>query len=365
MRTAFKNALIYSYTDHSFIKGGLVIEDGIITGLNEEDGAVDLDGAYVIPGLTDIHTHGRGGVDFNTATLPEMLKLKRLYAEKGVTTVIPTLASDTLENMLNSVKLIRAAGFKGAHIEGRYLNPAKKGAHAPSLITELSAHEVELFSEAAGDIHLHFSSAFELDSDGSFLRAIKACGYTASLAHTNATYEEASKTVENGVTSFTHLFNTMPPIHHRAGGAVVAALTSDAYAEIICDGMHLAPETVKLVKTAKSTDRVVLITDSMMGTGCPDGEYSIAGNPVYLKNGRAVTPDGALAGSTLELLDGVKNYVTFTGASLFDAVTAATVNPSNLLGIGSGKIEVGNTADLLILDCDLNLKAVLVQGEAI
>lgn len=365
MRKAFKNALIYSHTDHSFIKGGLVIDDGIITGTNEEADAYDLCGAYVIPGLVDIHTHGRGGYDFNTATLPEMLKIKKLYAEKGVTTVIPTLASDTLENMLNSVRLIRAAGFKGAHIEGRYLNPSKKGAHAPSLITELSASEVELFAEAAGDMHLHFSSAFELDADGSFLAAIKAHGYTASLAHTNATYEEASKAVENGVTSFTHLFNTMPPIHHRAGGAVVAALTSDAFAEIICDGMHLAPETVKLVKTAKTADRVVLITDSMMGTGCADGEYSIAGNPVYLKDGRAVTPDGALAGSTLELLQGVKNYSVFTGASLFDAVTAATVNPSELLGIDSGRIEVGCQADIVVLDGDLNIKNVLVNGEVI
>lgn len=361
MRKAFINARIYR--DGALYEGSLAIENGVITEYIPGEDAIDVNGDILIPGLIDIHTHGRSGYDFCDASAEEMLIMKAKYAEQGVTTVIPTLASDTLEKMLEKVALISSLGFSAAHIEGRYLNEAKKGAHASHLIAPLSKDEVELFAKAANGMHLHFSCAFELDESGEFLSAIKTYGYTASLAHTNATYEQALDCICRGVSSFTHLFNAMPPVHHRAGGAVVAALTSDSYAEIICDGLHLAPETVKLVKTAKSQDKVVLITDSMMGTGCEDGDYSIAGNPVVLKDGRAYTLDGALAGSTLELLNGVKNYAAFTGASFPEAVACATENPAALIGLTDrGRLDVGYKADILRLRSDLELKEIYIDG---
>lgn len=360
-----QNVNLYNTDLQKFMQGTLTVEDGKIKSITYTAEATE-GGDYIIPGLVDSHTHGRGGFDYNTATLEQMKTMKRLYAEKGVTTVVPTLASDTLENLITSIENIRKAGYTAVHMEGRYLNPKRRGAHAAHLIAPLTASEVALLKEAAGDMHLHVSASFELDTDSEFLKAVKACGATAGLAHTDASFEQAINAVDNGVTSFTHLFNAMPPVHHRAGGAIVAGLVSDAYTEIICDGFHLAAETVKLVNKAKSPDRVVLITDSMEGTGCPDGEYSIAGNPVYLKGGKAYTIEGAIAGSTLELLDGVKNYVSFSGITFEEALPAATKNPATSQALsGVGELKEGYYADFVRLSPDFAIQEVYVGGERI
>lgn len=359
------NVRIYNSEKGQFVPGTLSLANGVIQEItyHQEPAA---EGDFIIPGLVDVHTHGRGGFDYNTASLDEMKQMKQLYAEQGVTTVVPTLASDTLENLLAAIEKIRLAGYTAVHMEGRYLNPKRRGAHAEHLIAPLTASEVSLLKEAAGDMHLHVSASYELDTDGSFLKAVKENGATAGLAHTDATFDEAMTAVDSGVISFTHLFNAMPPLHHRAGGAVMAGLVSEAYTEIICDGFHLAPETVRLVKTAKDPSRVVLITDSMEGTGCADGEYSIAGNPVYLKDGKAYTVEGAIAGSTLELLDGVKNYADFSGISFEEALRAATANPAEMLSLnGIGKLKEGFAANFVRLSPDYTIKEVYVGGERI
>ncbi len=364
MKKSYKNGKVF--IDGRLEDCGFAVEDGVIIDYVECGEEIDLNGDMIIPGLIDMHTHGRSGFDFMHTTPGEILKMKECYNKKGVTTVVPTLDSAPLEAMINKVAELSRLGFPAAHIEGRYLNPAKRGAHNPELLAPLNAAEVELFAEAAGDMHLHFSCAFELDTDGSFLRAVKAHGYTASIAHTTATYAQAMDCIERGVQSFTHLFNTMPGIHHREGGCIVSGLVSDAYVEIIVDGVHLSPETVKLVKKAKDPHKVILITDSMMGTDQPDGEFTIAGCPVTLKDGKAYTHDGALAGSTLELLNGVKNYVAFTGATLEEAISAATVNPATLLGLkGVGQLKTGYKADYIILSPDCKIREIYIDGEKI
>ncbi len=366
VRTAFINAKILR--NGKIEEGAFAIEDGVFTEYIEGENAIDLGGDTVIPGLIDIHTHGRCGYDFDETTPEEMCELKKLYAKKGVTTVIPTLASDEYEKMLKRVREASKLGFPALHVEGRYMNYEKRGAHAPEYLAPLTPSEVEDFANAANGMHLHFSCAFELDEGGKFLDAILSHGYTASLAHTTASYAEAINLVEKGVTSFTHLFNAMPQIHHRNGGAVVAALTSDAYAEVICDGYHLAPETVKLIRTAKNKDRVVLITDSIVAAGYegPERSFVSAGLEIFMKDGTARLSDGTIAGSTLELWQGVKNYMTFTGASLPEAVACATENPARLLGLpGIGKIENGYKADFLRISDDLTIKEVYIEGEKI
>ena len=142
----------------------------------------------------------------------------------------------------------------------------------------------------------------------------------------------------------------MTPLHHREAGTVGAALLSDAYAELICDGLHICPEIVALTFKVKGNDKLVLITDSMEATGNGDGDYNIAGMPVVVKNGKALTIDGALAGSTLELSDGIRNLVRFAGASLEDAIACATINPAKMLGIDDkcGSLEEGKYADFVI-----------------
>ena len=218
-------------------------------------------------------------------------------------------------------------------------------------------------------IHLpcHMTAAFELDADGSFAACAKKHGVTMGLGHTAATAAEAQRAVERGVTSFSHLFNTMPPLHHREGGAAAVGLTSDAYVELIADGLHICPEMICLAYKCKDTDKFVLITDSMEATGCPDGEYAISGQPVIVKNGRAETLDGALAGSTLDLWDAVKNLMRFAKIPVEEAVASATVNPAKMVGIDGtvGSIDVGKRADLLLVDDSLAIKGVLQAGERI
>ncbi len=347
----------------------LLIENEMIVALGAEaetgeaDQTVEAQGLTLLPGLVDVHTHGRVGYDFCDATAEQMLRMKRDYAKNGVTAVMATLASGTAEEWLRAIADIEACGFDGVHLEGRYLNPKKRGAHKPSLLVSLDADELEGILK---NIHIpcHISAAFELDADGSFAARALQYGATLGLGHTAATAEEARLALSRGVTSFTHLYNTMPPLHHRDGGVVAVALLDGGYGELIVDGMHICPDMVKLAYRCLGNARTVLITDSMAGTGCPDGRYSIAGLPVIVENGKALTEDGALAGSTLNLWDGVKNLMRFAGIPLEDAVACATVNPARMVGIDRtvGSLEIGKRADVLFVDDSLNLQRVLAKG---
>ncbi len=348
----------------------VLVEDEIIAAVTDDahapdaDAVCDLQGALLLPGLIDVHTHGRAGYDFQEATADQMRHMKEDYARHGVTTVFPTLASASVSDWLNAIEYIESCGFDGIHLEGRYLNPAKRGAHAEHLLSPLDAAELDGILEKIST-PCHVSAALELDTDGSFSACARRHGATLGLAHTTATAEQARLAIERGVVSFTHLYNAMPPLHHREGGAVCVALCGGGYGELIADGMHVAPDMIALAYRCLGRDKTVLITDSMQGTGCSDGEYSIAGQPVLVKNGRAMTPDGVLAGSTLNLWDGVKNLMQFAAIPLEDAVLCATKNPAEMVRIANrvGTIEVGKRADLLLVDPKtLDIDAVIVGG---
>ncbi len=372
MRRLFRGGHVWK-NDHSFEPNcSVLIEDGKILSVGADcpvcaaDEILDANGLFVLPGLVDVHTHGRAGFDFSTATREQMLLMKADYARRGVTSLFPTLASATVADWLRAISDIQACGYDGIHLEGRYLNPTKRGAHAPELLAPLDASELDRVLSAI-DLPCHLSAAFELDGDGSFSACAKQHGATMGLCHTAATALEAKLAIERGVTAFTHLFNAMPPLHHREGGAVSVGLTSDAWVELIADGLHICPDMIALTWRCKSPDRVVLITDSMEATGCPDGEYAIAGQRVTVKNGRAETDDGALAGSTLNLWQGVKNLMQFASVPLEDAIACATLNPARMVGIDKtvGSITPDRRADLLLVDENLCIREVFAAGERI
>ena len=348
----------------------VVIEDQRIAALGDYDEQdsieqiINVDGLMVLPGLIDVHTHGRAGYDFIAATDAQMKEMKADYAKHGVTTLFPTLASAPLAEWERAIQSIQNNAFEGIHLEGRYLNPLKRGAHAPELLARLDATELKAVLKTI-QIPCHISAAWELDADGSFAKTALESGATLGLGHTAATAQQAREAQARGVTSFTHLFNAMPSLHHREGGAVSVALTGDAYCELIVDGHHICSDMVALAWHCIGKDRLVLISDSMEATGCPDGEYAIAGQPAYVKNGIALTADGALAGSTLNLWDGVKNLMQFAAIPLEDAIACATVNPARMVGIFDrvGSIEVGKRADLLLVDDTLTLRGVMMNGE--
>ncbi|MBQ8431722.1 MAG: N-acetylglucosamine-6-phosphate deacetylase [Clostridia bacterium] len=348
----------------------VLLENGRIIAVGEDcrgivaDSEVDLSGAYLLPGLIDVHTHGRSGYDFSTATEEQMQTMKAEYLRHGVTSVFPTLASATPEEWLQAMDRIQACDFDGIHFEGRYLNPQKRGAHPTHLLAELDAEELMNFLSRV-TLPSHLTAAFELDTNGLFTAIARSYGTTLGLGHTAATAKEAEEALTRGVTSFTHLFNAMPPLHHRDGGAVSVALTDPrAYSELIVDGVHVCPEMVKLAYRCLGRERLVLITDSMEATGCPDGTYSIAGQPVQVVDGRALTLDGVLAGSTLELWDGVKNLMKFASIPLEEAIACATVNPARMVGIEKkvGSIEAGKLANLLVVDPELQITNVIWRG---
>ena len=375
MSLLIRNVNVYHSDSMRFAPGALYACDGIIRGVYGQGDAlpdlsdaavVDGGGCYLVPGLVDMHTHGIAGGDFISADPVLLASMARAYLRGGVTSVMPTLASASVADMQAAVERINAADdcgvFCGVHFEGRYLNPAKRGAHAPGLLSGLDPDELEgLICRVCGAVHV--SAAYELDADGAFAARALSKGATLGLAHTTATYAQAKQAIARGVSSFTHLFNAMPPLHHRDGGAVCAAFDSDAYAELIVDGVHVSPEMVALAYRNKK-EKLVLITDSMEATDCADGEYSIAGMPVTVKDGKAVTHDGAIAGSTLHLLDGVKNLAAFAQIPFEHALYAATAAPAKSLGLDSeiGEIAVGKRADLLLLDADYRISRVFKDG---
>lgn len=382
MLTLIKNACVYRNNGIRPLEilcgnGKILAIEEKIENIPENTAVYDANGKVAFPGLIDVHTHGRSGADFVSCSEKELRIMARDYASRGVTTVMPALASAPLEQMTASAKGIDAfvaedgqADLCGVHLEGRYLNVKKRGAHAENMLAPLTADELLRFAMKKA---LHISAAFELDAEGRFAKAAKELGATLGLGHTMATYAEAKRAEENGVTSYTHLFNAMPPLHHRDGGAVAACLLGNGYAELICDGIHIAPEMIALAYKCKGAEGISLISDSMEATGCADGEYSIAGNPVTVKDGKALTHDGALAGSTLTLDEAVQNLVDFCSIPLTDAILCATETPAKQMGIFDfcGSIDVGKKADILFCDAQdvekniFKIKKIMLRGNFI
>lgn len=386
MPKIIKNGYVYQNAARKFLPLDIMIENGKITAIsqrgeldNVKAEVIDASNFRLMSGLIDVHTHGIAGTDFLFADSKALKKMSQAYLLHGVTTVMPTLASGELGQMIDAAKSInsfaieqdannlkerQASRFCGVHLEGRYLNPEKRGAHARELLVLPSVGELCEFADI-GLKNLHISAAFELEGGKSFLSKAVELGATLSLGHTNATYSQATELEALGVTAYTHLFNAMPPLHHREGGAVAACLNGNAFGELICDGIHVAREIVELTYRIKR-DKLTLISDSMEATDCPDGEYSIAGNAVQVKGGIARTLDGALAGSTLTLDRALENLMCFCNIPLEDAIINATEAPAKEIGIFDecGSLDVGKRADILFIDSScFKICSVMCGGE--
>ncbi|MBR6376625.1 MAG: N-acetylglucosamine-6-phosphate deacetylase [Oscillospiraceae bacterium] len=369
----FKNAYLYT-EDFQFVKGGFSVEDGKFRDvLVEKEDAVDLEGAYVIPGLIDVHNHGNSNADFSDGDFDGDVKMARYLAGVGVTSFAPatmTLPYDVIAKALEAGLRLKknpvpdGARLLGVQMEGPFFSEKKKGAQNGEYLRlpDFAAFE-KLFRDSEGLVSI-VDLAPELAGSGEFVEKAKAL-CTVSIAHTDSDYEHAKAAIDAGVTHLTHLYNAMPPIHHRKPGVIGAASENEAVsAELICDGIHVHPSSVRMAFKLFGAERMVLISDALRCCGMPDGEYELGGQQVFLAENVAKLADGTLAGSATNLYDCMRNAVRF-GIPKEDAVRAATWNPARQIHALDrvGSIADGKLADFVVCDENLNRKAVWLGGK--
>jgi N-acetylglucosamine-6-phosphate deacetylase len=347
----------------------IVIEDGRIVSIaSQKEAAIPAGEVHAFPGLTlgpaffDVHIHGSAGHDVMEATPEALLTIGKFLASRGVGAYLATTVTAPMDVTLRSLhglaKLIEKAPDGaltwpiGIHLEGPFLSHAKRGVHPPDL---LLAPDIDIFDrmfEAAGGHVRLMTLAPELPGAAELAAHATAKGVRVSVGHSNATAAETAPVLTAGATSATHTFNAMRPLDHREPGILGVVLTrDDLFAELICDGVHTAPELVRLWWKAKGAERAILITDGMAAAGMPDGEYMLGGFPVQVADGKAMA-NGVLAGSVLTLDRALKNFIEFTGASVENGLRLLGANPAAMTGFSdrAGSVAAGRPANLVVVD---------------
>lgn len=355
------------------INGDTIVELGNIH-IDEQDEIIDNNGYTVIPGLIDIHFHGALGCDIMDSSTEDLKKISSYLTKNGTTSYMATTITSTKEVLLKTLANIRqastalnssGASIVGIHIEGPYINCLKKGCHNTEWVRKPTIEEYEEIKEAIGeDLNMHMTIAPELDSALEFIEHAVKEGTTISIGHSDADYRTAKAALNSGAVVFTHLYNAMRGIDHREPGVAGAALCTNSYVELICDGIHVHPDIIDMTVKLKGSNRIILVTDAMKAAGLGDGVYEFGGFKVTVKDGIARKDDGTLASSTLTMFDAVKNIMRYSNITLEKAVQMATKNPAKAIGAFHkvGSIEVGKKADLVILDKDLNIVNVYCNG---
>lgn len=344
--------------------------DSLITAVGKLEGAADFDaaGCYVVPGFVDIHTHGAVGEDFSDGKAEGMQPMADYYAAHGVTSFLATTMTLKEETLTPAMHVIRdfqrkgGAKCAGIHLEGPFLSYAKRGAQAAENLHKPDADLFDRLNAASGGMVKLVTVACEEEGAMEFIRAVSPkCA--VSLGHTSADYDTAMTAFAAGASHATHLYNGMPSFLHRAPGVIGAAFDAGASVELICDGFHIHPSVIRATH-AMFGDKLNLVSDSLRCAGMPDGQYELGGQPIEMKNNKAtLLGTDTLAGSSISMLDAVRNVVGF-GLSLPEAVYAASTAPAQAARLDDvGEIRAGKCADLLILDKDLNLVAVFVDGK--
>jgi len=356
MKTIYKNATVCF--DGKAVKTDFCVNQGKFDfDTANVENSVGLDDCIVLPALLDIHTHGANRYDFNTVDEANLPKILEYYYLNGVGGILATVMTDDLQVIVKQLKIISKAAekydiIKGIHLEGPFLSHEYKGAMNEKYLLPPSIELFDKFQQAAnGKIKLITLSP-ELDGSEKLTEYLTNNGVTVSLGHSGASYAETMRCVKKGARSFTHTFNAMKPIFHRDPSIAVAALTSDCFAEAITDGKHISPEIVKLIFETKGFDKFICVTDSMMATGLPDGEYSLAGSPVTVSNGDAfLSGTQSRAGSVLGAFSGLKNFAEYIDCDIFAASVCFSQTPAKLLGIDNeyGSIAQNKSADFTVI----------------
>lgn len=354
----------------AFVPRNIFVADGCF-GDTPSGEALDCGGCYAIPGLVDIHLHGCNGFDFCDGSPQALSAIAAYEAQRGVAAICPAAMSfpeERLHAVCENAAAFGAddgeAALEGIHLEGPFLASTRKGAQNGAYLHRPDAGLFRRLQRAAnGKIRL-LGIAPELPGALDLIEQLRD-EVTLSLAHTDADYDTAREAFCRGARHVTHLFNAMPPFSHRAPGVVGAAFDAqDCCVELIADGVHLHPSAVRAAFRLFGDDRVILVSDSMMATGLPDGAYALGGQAVTVSGRRAMLVDGTLAGSVTDLLGCLRIAVREMGVPLGSAVKAATVNPARAVGIFDvyGSFSPGKPANLVLLDDDLDLRGIFLRG---
>lgn len=371
--TVFGNGKIVT-PDGVLDPGWIEVSGDRITGLGAgvPQGAVDIDlaGKIVVPGFVDIHTHGGGGTSYPDGDPSKAAAAALFHRSHGTTTTIASLVTapgDVLERQIGALVEIAKDGLvAGIHLEGPWISVERRGAHDPSLVRPPTRDEVGRMLKL-GDGHVRMVTlAPELPGGMDAVRQVIDANAVVAVGHSDASYEVVRSAIDAGATVATHLFNGMPPVHHRKPGPVVALLEDPrATVELIADGHHLHPGVIAVAVNAAGPDRVALVTDAMTAAGMSDGTYSLGGREVVVEDGLVMLPGaGTIAGSTLTMDAAFRFAVDKVGLSLVDAATCAATTPARVFGFSDvGVLRPGLRADLVVLSAELERVAVMQRGE--
>lgn len=328
---------------------------------------INIRGKYVLPGLTDIHTHGAMNADSCDGKIESINTFAKYMMENGITQFVPTTMTFSEEILSKIFKTFGEydnsyANLVGIHMEGPFIAESKIGAQNPKYISNANVEMTKRLDNLSGGLLKIISLAPETDGALEFAREM-ADDYIISIAHTDCDYDTAIEAFDNGFSHLTHMFNAMNGIHHRAPGPIIAAYERAKYIELIADGVHVYPPVVRMVFDLMG-DKIILVSDSMRATGLADGVYDLGGQNVEVKGNTARLVDkGNIAGSVTNLFKCMQIAIAM-GVDRTKAVKAASVNPARALGLRDmGEIEEGYFANFLILDEDFNLEAVYIRGK--
>ncbi len=350
------------------VKNGLIAE--VTPG--KAPNAIELKpGTLLAPGFIDTQVNGGGGVLLNDNPSPAAIAtIAAAHRRFGVTSFLPTLISDTREKMKLAIAAVDAAiaqgqhSVLGIHLEGPFLNPARKGVHPESHLIKPEESDIELLSSLKNGATL-VTLAPEMAPPG-FISKLKQRGVIVAAGHTDASCEQIDTALQQGVTGFTHLYNAMSQLNSRAPGAVGACLAdNNSFAGIIADGHHVAPAALRVALKAKSAAKLFLVSDAMSALGADMTEFSLFGRKVLVQKGKLVTEDGTLAGAQLDMASAVRYMNGKAGATIEEALSMATSTPAEFLGLAHkiGRIKPGLRADFVALDEKNQVRQTWLMGQ--
>ena len=360
-------------------KGSVLIENGKIKEINpsnvNDTEVIDAEGLYLSPGFIDVHIHGAGGCDTMDGTVESINTIAKTIVQHGTTSFTPTTMTVAAEDIRKSMEVIKklkeegteGANVLGAHLEGPFISPKAIGAQNPNF---LLAPSVENYNKIVGDYSdavVSITMTPEVEGAKELIKYLSDNGVTVSMGHTKATYDEAIEGIKCGACHSTHLYNAMTPFTHREPGVVGATFDTDITTETISDGIHISYPALRTAYKQKGTDKVLLVSDAMEACGMPDGQYSLGGQDVIVKNGAARLLDGTLAGSVLTLDKAVKNIYNNSNYPLNEVVRMATYNGAKHCHVEDhkGLIKEGYDADLILFNEDIEIQKVFVKGKKV